>query len=90
MSNTKSCFNCIHGMQNETLVEAREVLCKLTPNITLTYTQEEMDQGTALQDVPELCWFHNLEGKELNKAYTRKAKAKKSDFSEEDWCKKSN
>jgi hypothetical protein len=78
MSTKKSCFNCIHGFQDEVLKETRELLCTLGPQITQSYTEEEMAMGTALQDLPDLCKVHNLEGIALNKAFAKKKRDRKS------------
>lgn len=82
MSTTESCFNCMYGYQDEALKGARELLCTLVPQITLTYTEDEMAMGTALHDVPEICKFHNLEGIALNKAAAKKKRDRKSQESE--------
>jgi len=78
MSNNKSCFNCIYGFQDAALKASRELLCTLIPQATLDYTEAEEAEGTALQDVPDLCMFHNLEGDALKKACAKKIKARKA------------
>lgn len=79
----KSCFNCIHGFQDETLKASRELLCTLEPKITHTYSESDMVKGIALQDIPPVCMFHNLEGLEVKKAANKKKAMSKALIGEE-------